>query len=198
MAAILVSHVHDDAGHAARLGEELARHHDAVFLDVADIPSTVGAPGTAGRVGGLDAMVAVIGLSWLDEVRRNRDLVAELDAAMRRGIPLVPVLVDGAVMPRDEDLPPELRNLVARPAVAIGGGAGPERVAAELTRLGVGGRRAPRSAAAATAPTRAQGSRVVLAIAVAILLAIGGLVFALLASTEVGSVDTRGWAQLLL
>jgi hypothetical protein len=43
----------------------------------------------------------------------------ELDRALRRGIPVVPVLVGGARLPATDELPPELTELVRRQSVTL-------------------------------------------------------------------------------
>lgn len=65
-------------------------------------------------------MILVIGPSWVAELQRRqqRDQGVEIDwvrqevrTALMRGIPIIPVLVDGARMPRPNDLPYELSSL---------------------------------------------------------------------------------------
>jgi len=101
---------------------ELGR--DNIFKDVDAIP--------LGRdfrrvlqeeVGRCDALMAVIGPRWLNETdaagRRRVDdpgdwVRIEIETALRRDIPVIPILVDGAPFPRREDLPPSLQELVYR------------------------------------------------------------------------------------
>ena len=73
-------------------------------------------------------LLAVIGPSWLmvqDESGRRRidhprDLVAlEIAAALKRDIRVIPVLVAGARMPREADLPEQLAGLAYRTAVEL-------------------------------------------------------------------------------
>jgi hypothetical protein len=73
-------------------------------------------------------LLAVIGPSWLmvqDESGRRRidhprDLVAlEIAAALKRNIRVIPVLVAGARMPREADLPEELTELAYRTAIEL-------------------------------------------------------------------------------
>lgn len=45
----------------------------------------------------------------------------EVEAALRRDIPLIPVLVSGATMPRPEDLPASLEGLAWRHAAIAPG-----------------------------------------------------------------------------
>jgi TIR domain-containing protein len=73
-----------------------------------------------------DVLIAVIGNNWLtskDELGGRRldnpeDFVRmEIGIALRRGIPVIPVLVDGAAMPKSTDLPRDLQAIVRRQAV---------------------------------------------------------------------------------
>ena len=75
-----------------------------------------------------DAVLALIGKDWLrvkDSKGRKRlenpdDYVRlELGRALKRGIPVVPVLVEGAAMPPVEKLPEELALLANRNALEI-------------------------------------------------------------------------------
>lgn len=68
-------------------------------------------------------MLVLIGPKWLtttDEHGRRRlddprDLLRrEIEIALQRGIPIIPVLVRGARMPREEDLPDSLKELTKR------------------------------------------------------------------------------------
>ncbi len=73
-------------------------------------------------------LLAVIGLDWFDSKdsldRRRLDdpddsVRLEIASALRRDIPVVPVLVQGARMPRAEQLPSDLRDLAYRNAVEL-------------------------------------------------------------------------------
>jgi hypothetical protein len=75
-----------------------------------------------------DVLIAVIGAHWLiskDEQDRRRidnseDFVRrEISTALRREICVIPVLVDGASMPRSTDLPDDLKPLVRRMALQV-------------------------------------------------------------------------------
>ncbi len=132
MRAIFISYRRDDTeGQAGRLFDDLAREfgEDAVFMDVAGI--------AAGRdfrraidenVASCGVLLAMIGRSWLTvtdaEGRRRLDEPAdfvrlEIASALRRDIPVVPVLVQGAKMPRSQDLPEDLRELAFRNGVEL-------------------------------------------------------------------------------
>jgi TIR domain len=102
----------------ARLGES------AVFMDVDSI--------SLGRdfrselqktLAACDLMLVIIDKDWAavkDERGRSRledagDFVRmEIEAALKRGMPVTPVLVKGAQMPAAEELPAEIRDLAYR------------------------------------------------------------------------------------
>lgn len=73
-------------------------------------------------------LLAIIGHEWLEvkDTAGNRrlddpnDFVRiELASALRRDIPVIPVLVRGAKMPRPDQLPEELKELAYRNAVVL-------------------------------------------------------------------------------
>ena len=121
----------DSSGTAGRLHDRLdgAFGRDKLFIDVDNIP--VGMDFEAhlkSQVEACDVMLAIIGPRWLDskdELGQRRldnpeDFVAiELAAALDRKIPVIPVLVDGARMPKASDLPDSLNPLARRQAVEM-------------------------------------------------------------------------------
>jgi hypothetical protein len=128
---IFISYRRDDsASPARRLYHRILAHFPKnVFIDVdnlgpfADFVETIEA-----SVGSCDAFIAVIGKHWLissDEKGRRRldspdDFVRlEIATALKRNIRVIPVLVDGASMPRSSDLPDELKPLVRWKALVI-------------------------------------------------------------------------------
>lgn len=79
-------------------------------------------------LGKADVVLAVIGPDWVrasDREGRRRlldpeDMVRmELETALHRDLRIVPVLVEGASMPRPEDLPPSLEPLSYRSALPV-------------------------------------------------------------------------------
>lgn len=79
-------------------------------------------------VASCSVLLAMIGQGWLNstDAQGNRrlddanDFVRiELASALRRDIPVVPVLVQGAKMPRVEQLPDDLKELAYRNAVEL-------------------------------------------------------------------------------
>jgi hypothetical protein len=121
----------DVGGYVGRLHDDLVSHLGSknVFQDVAAIP--VGQDFTQvidRQLDDCEAVLAVIGPGWLtasSDADTSRLLEAgdyvrlELDRALRRGIPVVPVLVGGARLPAAHELPPELSELVRRQSVTL-------------------------------------------------------------------------------
>src|SRR5829696_7507719 len=79
-------------------------------------------------VGSCDVLLALIGQEWLtitDEQGRRRldspdDFVRlEIEAALARKVRVIPILVDGARMPRADELPDSLTTLVRRQALEL-------------------------------------------------------------------------------
>src|SRR5271166_4630830 len=75
-----------------------------------------------------DVLIAVIGNNWLtskdDQGGRRLDnpedfVRMEIATALKREIRVIPVLVDGAPMPRSTDLPDDLKPLVRRNALQV-------------------------------------------------------------------------------
>jgi hypothetical protein len=124
--AIFVSYRRDDsAGSAGRLHADLTRRfgEHPVFMDVTGLE-----PGVEWQQELRDALtsckvfLAIIGKHWLTTAdpgsgRRRLDMEGdwvrrETAEALRRGIRVIPVLVDGAQLPKADDLPDDLRPLV--------------------------------------------------------------------------------------
>jgi TIR domain len=91
-------------------------------------------------VASTDVLLALIGENWIsatDESGRRRlddpdDFVRlEIEAALTRGIRVIPILVDGATMPRDDQLPASLATLARRQALELS----PSRFDFDTSRL---------------------------------------------------------------
>ena len=133
MPGIFICYRRDDsAGFAGRLYDGLTKHfgRNMVFMDVDDIqPGVNFVDVIQGVVARSRAVVVVIGKQWLnggDPFGRRRlgdtdDFVRlEIRAALqRKGVAVVPVLVHGATMPAQYDLPDELRDLTRRNAIEL-------------------------------------------------------------------------------
>lgn len=114
----------DAAATSGRLRDRFAVELGAarVFHDVASIEAGadfVAAIGAA--LARCDAMIVLIGRDWAGEAgRRLHDeadhVRAEIAEAMAKGLRIIPVLIDGAAMPGEADLPPELAAFARRNA----------------------------------------------------------------------------------
>ncbi|MEA2600741.1 MAG: hypothetical protein QOF89_1733 [Acidobacteriota bacterium] len=120
----------DSAGYTRLLYEELVKRfgNESIFLDVTQIkPGEDFAEVIAGAVGSCQALIAVIGKTWLtvaDGTKRRLDdpndqLRLEIKTALDRNIKVFPVLVDGARMPKEFELPVDLAPLARRQAVEV-------------------------------------------------------------------------------
>ena len=129
---IFISYRREDAAaDAGRLADHLSARFgkDRVFLDVDTIdPGTDFVRALHTSLEQTAAVLIVIGPRWAsvsgaDGIRRldqPSDFVRlEVEAALGRTIPVVPVLVQGARMPPAQDLPPSLAALATRQAVTI-------------------------------------------------------------------------------
>jgi uncharacterized membrane protein YhaH (DUF805 family) len=121
----------DSQGATGRLFDRLLQHfdHTEVFMDVDDIePGVDFVKALDEQVANCTAFIAVIGPDWLtarDHADQRRlddpnDYVRlEIESALKRDIRVIPVLVDGARMPRTEELPDSLRSLARRQAMEL-------------------------------------------------------------------------------
>jgi hypothetical protein len=110
-----------------RLGDRFGEGQ--VFIDVDTIEPGIDFAGEIGRaVATCKVLLAVIGPNWLttmDERGRRRlddpnDIVRrEIEAALARDARVIPILVDGAVMPARDNLPESLAGLARRNALLI-------------------------------------------------------------------------------
>ncbi|MDF0666891.1 MAG: toll/interleukin-1 receptor domain-containing protein [Nitrospira sp.] len=100
-----------------------------VFFDQDDIPPGVDFVAESLRaVADSCLLLAVIGKDWAfakDDFGSHRltnpaDLVRrELETAIEHNLPIIPVLIDGAAMPREDQLPTELQGVARRNAMEI-------------------------------------------------------------------------------
>jgi hypothetical protein len=132
MSRIFISYRRDDAaGDAGRLADHLNRRFgaDHVFLDIDAIgPGRDFVRVLRESLQQTAAMLVVIGPRWTslraaDGTRRLDDpndfVRLEVETALGRDIPVVPVLVQGAGLPPKQDLPEPLAALATRQAVTL-------------------------------------------------------------------------------
>jgi formylglycine-generating enzyme required for sulfatase activity len=119
------------AGHATafvgrlfdRLKEQFGEKN--VFMDIDTMPPGVRFDEYIGAaVSKADIFLAVIGNQWLEQMQarhgEDNDYVRlEIEAALKRSIPVVPLLIGNTKMPGARDLPPSLSHLALRNAYPL-------------------------------------------------------------------------------
>ena len=130
-AGIFVSYRHQDNPHVAgRLAHWLAERvaPAQVFMDDSIDPGQDFVDAIDRAVTACNVLLAVIGTGWIaitDEQGRRRLtdpgdwVVREIQTALARNVPVIPVLVDGASMPVPRQLPPAIQALARRNAVPL-------------------------------------------------------------------------------
>ena len=113
----------DTQGFARGIYGELASKYgpEQVFRDIDSTPAGVRfSKWIESRVSQCSVMVVLIGAAWssaLDRTGQRRldlpkDWVREeIEAALKRDIPIIPVLVQGAPMPSEDELPPSIADV---------------------------------------------------------------------------------------
>jgi formylglycine-generating enzyme required for sulfatase activity len=106
---------------AARIRDRLAAVFGAknVFMDVENLVAGQRFDMALNKeLAQCDVLLAIIGPHWLGLLKERQDgtegdfVREEIAAALKRGIPVIPVLIDRTPLPRADQLPEELRNLV--------------------------------------------------------------------------------------
>ena len=129
---IFINYRRDDSiGMAGRLHDRLAQTfgRDKLFMDVDHIPVGVDfVEHLNSQVAACDAILVVIGPHWLDAKDESGDrrldnpddfVAIEIAAALARDIRVIPVLVDGARIPKASQLPDSLKPLARRHAAEV-------------------------------------------------------------------------------
>ena len=132
MPGIFINYRRDDTpGVAGRLYDHLARSFSRgrLFIDVDAIkPGLDFVKQLDAQVSQCDVLLAVIGPHWVnaadDKGRRRLDgdhdyVRIEIASALKRDIPVIPVLVDGASVPAEAELPEDLKPLARRHALEL-------------------------------------------------------------------------------
>jgi hypothetical protein len=121
----------DSAGDAGRLADHLHTRFGAaqVFLDIDTIdPGTDFVQALHAALEQTAVVLVIIGPRWAAlpgaNGRRRLDdpedfVRLEVETALRRNIPVVPVLVQGAALPRIEDVPPSMAALTRRQVMSL-------------------------------------------------------------------------------
>lgn len=130
--AIFVSYRRDDSAEVVgRMYDRLVQHFgkEAIFKDVDSIPFGVDfRTHLASVISNCGIVLAVIGRDWLDirdeEGQRRLDDPAdfvriEIESALQRDVPVVPLLVRNARLPKAEQLPEGLTTLAFRNGTSV-------------------------------------------------------------------------------
>ncbi len=134
MPKILISYRRADSDAiAGRIRDRVAAYYgeDAVFMDIDSIP--IGLDFRDHVKQALlknDLVLAIIGPKWTGpgrgastRIQQETDPVRmEIETALRRGIPVIPVLVGGAALPKSTELPEGLKDLPFRNAADVSAG----------------------------------------------------------------------------
>ena len=122
MAKIIISYRRSDSqAMAGRIFDRLSGHYGeaAIFMDIDAIPFGIDFRKHIGdALRQCDVLIAVVGPHWLggrdDGGTRigepNDPVRVELEGAIERKIPVIPVLIDGARMPSEAELPDSLKE----------------------------------------------------------------------------------------
>src|SRR5262249_26166308 len=128
--AIFISYRREDASDAAgRIYDRLTQYfgRNSVFKDVDNIPlGTDFRKHLDDHVGRCHVLLVVIGKQWLvgnfgqRRIDDERDFVRiEIEAALQRDIPVVPVLVQNAPIPPAENLSETMKSLMYRQGIPV-------------------------------------------------------------------------------
>jgi hypothetical protein len=120
----------DSEAMTGRIFDRLTAHYgkDAIFRDIDDIP-----PGIDFRVHINETLLrthillAIVGPEWLgaaqggvERIQEESDPVrVEVETALRRRVPIIPILIGNTRMPSSDHLPPSLKDFAFRNAVKV-------------------------------------------------------------------------------
>jgi hypothetical protein len=123
MANVFISYRRSDsAAIAGRIRDRLADYYgaDAIFIDIDSIPVGIDfRQQIQEAITKNDLVLAVIGPKWIGSKKAGATRISdyedpirlEIETALNHGIPLIPVVVGGATMPKDSALPDSLQKL---------------------------------------------------------------------------------------
>jgi TPR repeat protein len=129
MPRITISYRRDDSGViTGRIFDRLVARYgrEAVFRDIDDIPIGVDFRGQISSVlDASDVVLAIVGPRWIGprgqaRLANEADPVrVEIEATLRKGVPLIPVLVLRGTMPRADQLPDSMKDFAYRNAIQV-------------------------------------------------------------------------------
>jgi hypothetical protein len=143
---IFISYRRDDVDIVSRIRADIARRGHEVFQDTHGIEyGDVFKTTTLGQLDAAGVVLFVIGPNWLRQVldETKPDWIRlELEHALQRSNRprIIPVLVREAKLPREDELPKSMQELLGYHAIAIPSGPGYEFFIAQLMRAIEGGK----------------------------------------------------------
>ena len=189
---VFLSYRREDAsGHAGRLYDLLVARYGAeqVFMDIDAIPlGSEFAEAINRAVASCDVLIALIGRGWLQAAdadgRRRLDdpddfVRREIESALAQGVVVVPATVEGAELPRGEELPPSIAPLTRRQGFQLSDTGWRDDVARLVRRLEAVAEERPDPAAAGDGPAPSRRSPLTRRTVAAVLLGVVALVAAL-------------------
>ena len=134
MPKLFVSYRREDTRDiAGRIVDHLRVHYgrSSVYIDIDAVPPGVDfRQHVSDAISACDVLVVLVGRRWLAEdgeggrrIDRPDDFVrVEIESALKRSIPVVPVLIGGMPMPREQELPASLADFAYRNATQVDSG----------------------------------------------------------------------------
>jgi uncharacterized protein YecT (DUF1311 family) len=134
MAKIAISYRRSDSQDiTGRIFDRLVQHFgkDTVFRDIDSIqPGIDFRTQIADALRTTDALLVVVGSVWFGQGKDKASRIdneadpvrIEVETALKRDIPIIPILVGGTRMPEPNELPPSLRDFAYRHAVSVDSG----------------------------------------------------------------------------
>jgi Tol biopolymer transport system component len=120
----------DSEAMTGRIFDRLIAHYgkEAIFRDIDDIPAGIDFRVHINEIlRSTHILLAIIGPAWLgaipganERIQEESDPVrVEVETALRRRVPVIPVLIGNTRMPSSDQLPPSLKDFAFRNAVKI-------------------------------------------------------------------------------
>src|SRR5579862_1612996 len=120
----------DSEAMTGRIFDRLIAYYgkEAIFRDIDDIPAGIDFRVHINEVlRSTHILLAIVGPSWLGAAQGGAERIleeadpvrVEVETALRRRVPIIPVLIGSTRMPSSEQLPPSLKDFAFRNAVKI-------------------------------------------------------------------------------
>lgn len=130
MATIVISYRRDNSKWIAdRIFDRFESHYGKgnIFMDIDSIPFGLDfRDHIRETLDRCEVMIALVGPNWIGRdptgahILNETDWVRiEVEAALKKKIPVIPVLIDGSRMPKPDELPDSLKNFVFRQAAGV-------------------------------------------------------------------------------